>query len=234
MAIADLRKDYSLDTLDREKLAAEPIAQFQHWFDAARGLHGGRLRRFGVDMYKAFAALFGSGSIEANAMTLATADGAGKPSARTVLLKGVDERGFTFFTNYDSRKGQELTQNPNAALVFYWADLERQVCIAGSIEKLSREESSAYFHSRPRGSQIAAAASKQSEVIASRDVLAEKFKQLETEFANREIPIPPNWGGYVLKPARVEFWQGRPSRMHDRFRYLRKEDGTWQIDRLSP
>ncbi len=234
MAIADLRKDYRLDTLDRDQLAADPIAQFQHWFDAARGVHGGRLRRFGVDLYKTFAALFGSGSIEANAMTLATADSTGKPSARTVLLKGVDERGFTFFTNYDSRKGQELSQNPNAALVFYWSDLERQVCIAGAVEKLSREESSSYFHSRPRGSQIAAAASNQSGVLDNRDVLAAKFQQIESEFVNREIPIPPNWGGYVLKPDRVEFWQGRPSRMHDRFRYLRNEDGSWRIDRLSP
>jgi pyridoxamine 5'-phosphate oxidase len=172
--------------------------------------------------------------MDVNAMTLATADKNGRPSARVVLLKGLDERGFMFYTNYDSRKSQELTENPQAALVFYWSDLERQVCIAGEVSKLPALESDAYFKSRPRGSQIAAWVSHQSDVIPDRAALETKCRQLEAQYAGQAVPRPPNWGGYVLTPNRIEFWQGRPDRLHDRFRYTRQVDGGWQIERLSP
>jgi pyridoxamine 5'-phosphate oxidase len=160
-------------------------------------------------------------------------DAAGRPSSRTVLLKGVDDRGFVFFTNYDSRKGRELAGNPNAALTFFWSELERQVCVAGPVTKLPTAESEAYFKSRPRGSQLGAWASNQSEVIPDRAVLEARWQELEKKYPG-EIPLPPNWGGFVLKPERIEFWQGRPSRLHDRFRYSRQADGTWIVERLSP
>src|SRR5262249_34999708 len=145
----------------------------------------------------------------------------------------VDSRGFIFFTNYDSRKGSELTANPNAALTFYWPDLERQVCVSGTVSKLSRAESEAYFKTRPRGSQLGAWASNQSDAIENREVLEKKWQEFATRFPN-EVPLPPNWGGYVLAPARIEFWQGRPDRMHDRFCYSKLPDGKWKIERLSP
>lgn len=229
-----MRREYEAGGIDRADLDADPLRQFQRWFDAASASHGGRFRKFCVDIYKAFAALLGAPALEANAMSLATAGADGQPSVRTVLLKGVDARGFTFFTNYGSRKGQELTENPRAALVFYWPEMERQVCIAGSVTPLSREESEQYFRTRPRGSRIGAWASDQSAAVAGRSQLEEKFRQIESQFAGKEIPIPPNWGGYLLNPQRVEFWQGRPSRMHDRFCYTRAADGQWQIERLSP
>jgi pyridoxamine 5'-phosphate oxidase len=169
-----------------------------------------------------------------NAMTLATADEQGRPSARIVLLKGVDRRGFIFYTNYDSRKGRELAGNPHAALVFYWGDQERQVCVAGEVQKLSREESEAYHNSRPRGSRIGAWASKQSEVVPDRAFLESQWAKYEAEFPGAEVPLPPYWGGYVLAPSRLEFWQGRPNRLHDRFRYARQPDDSWVIERLSP
>ena len=172
--------------------------------------------------------------MDVNAVTLATADKDGRPSARIVLLKGVDERGFIFFTNYESRKGRELMENPNAALVSYWAAQERQVCIAGTVSKIPESESEAYFKSRPRGSRIAAWASRQSAVLANRESLEMEWKQLEAKYPDQNVPKPPYWGGYVLLPARIEFWQGRPSRMHDRFRYLKQTDGSWLIERLSP
>jgi pyridoxamine 5'-phosphate oxidase len=150
-----------------------------------------------------------------------------------VLLKGVDERGFIFFTNYDSRKGNELAENPRGALVFYWSDLERQVCVAGEVMKLPEAESEAYFKSRPRGSRIGAWASRQSEVVRDRAELEQKWQQLETQYPG-EVPKPPFWGGYILSATRIEFWQGRPNRLHDRFRYSRQADKTWKIERLSP
>ena len=167
-------------------------------------------------------------------MTLATADKQGRPSARVVLLKGVDERGFIFFTNYESRKGQELAENPQAALVLYWPEQERQVCIAGGISQLPPAESDAYFRTRPHGSRLAAWASQQSTIVEDRAALEQKWRQLEAQYADKEIPRPPFWGGYLLSPVRMEFWQGRPNRLHDRFRYCRQPDKTWLIERLSP
>jgi len=236
MALADLRREFTASTLDREGLNADPIAQFKGWFDQASATAhaGGRWRRFGIGLYKAFQQLRGVTSVEVNATVLATVDDEGRPSARTVLLKGVDERGFIFFTNYESRKGRELAGNPNASLVFYWPDLERQVCAAGSITKLSREESGAYFRSRPRGSQIGAWASHQSAPVADRAALEESFRAVEQKFAGKAIPLPDFWGGFVLKPERMEFWQGRASRMHDRFEYRHQADGAWTVQRLSP
>jgi pyridoxamine 5'-phosphate oxidase len=166
-------------------------------------------------------------------MVLATVDKSGKPSTRNVLLKGVDARGFIFYTNYDSRKGLELAENPNAALTFYWPELERQICVAGRIEKISREESEAYFDSRPRGSRLATWASNQRDVVADRAALDAKWNEMAKKFSD-DVPLPPNWGGYVLKPERIEFWQGRPSRLHDRFCYTRQPDNSWKLERLSP
>ena len=233
MAIADLRKNYDRGTLDREDLQADPMAQFQKWFgDAQSG--GSRLWKIAIGFYKWFQLILGANPIEPNVMTLATADKEGHPSARTVLLKGADERGFVFFTNYESRKGHDLAENSAAALVFYWSELERQVCVSGEVTKLSQQESEAYFKSRPRGSRIGAWASNQSTVLAGRKEMEEQFKAIEKRFGSGDIPLPPFWGGYILNPQRIEFWQGRPSRMHDRFRYLRGADGKWTLDRLSP
>jgi pyridoxamine 5'-phosphate oxidase len=170
---------------------------------------------------------------DATAMTLATADQDGCPSARTVLLKDFDERGFVFYTNYDSPKARALAGNPRAALVFHWPDRERQVCVSGPVARLSDEESDAYFLTRPRESQLGAWASPQSRVIASREELDRRVAECERRFADREVPRPPYWGGFRLAPEVVEFWQGRPSRLHDRFRY-RKAAGTWVIERLAP
>ena len=170
-----------------------------------------------------------------NAATVATVDAEGRPSARVVLLKGVDDRGFVFFTNYDSRKGSEIAANPNVAMVFYWPDQERQVNIAGLATKISRAESEAYFKSRPRGSRLAAWASHQSETIENREVLESRWSELQAKYPGEaDVPMPPNWGGFVIAPVRIEFWQGRPSRLHDRFRYSKQPDGKWLIERLSP
>jgi pyridoxamine 5'-phosphate oxidase len=166
-------------------------------------------------------------------MTLCTVDAQGRPSSRTVLLKGADARGFIFFTNYDSRKGTELAANPNAALTFFWPELERQVCVAGTVTKLPLAESEAYFHSRPRGSQLSAWASNQSSVVPDRAALEKQWREVEAKFPSA-IPLPPNWGGYLLAPTRIEFWQGRPSRLHDRFSYTKQADGSWKTERLSP
>jgi len=166
-------------------------------------------------------------------MTLATVDAHGQPSTRTVLLKSVDERGFIFFTNYDSRKGRELAENPRAALTFFWPDLERQVCVAGTVTKLPGAESERYFQSRPRGSRLAAWASSQSQPVPDRAFLEAQWRELERKFPD-DIPLPANWGGYILQPERIEFWQGRPSRLHDRFSYARQPDGSWKIERLAP
>lgn len=235
MAIADLRREYNLTGLRRSDLQPDPLRQFQIWFDQTSGARaGGRLRKFFVELYKSLMMLAGSKPVDINAMTLATVDAQGRPSARVVLLKGVDDRGFVFFTNYESRKGQELAGNPEAALVFYWADIERQVCIAGTVSRLAESESSAYFTSRPRGSRIAAWASKQSSIVPDRAFLERRWREFEAKYATAEVPKPPFWGGYVLKPSRIEFWQGRPNRLHDRFRYSRQPDDTWSVERLSP
>jgi pyridoxamine 5'-phosphate oxidase len=214
MKIADIRREYSLAGLRRADLDANPVAQFQKWFEQA-------------------AKVFAQKEIDVHAATLATADRNGKPSARIILLKGLDERGFIFFTNYGSRKGRELADNPNAALTFYWAELERQICIAGVVEKISREESENYFKSRPRGSRLAALASNQSDVVADRAALEKRWNELAAKFPG-DVPLPPHWGGFVLHPERIEFWQGRPSRLHDRFSYTWQADGSWKIERLAP
>jgi pyridoxamine 5'-phosphate oxidase len=235
MAIADLRREYNLMGLRRSDLAADPIAQFRRWFDQAAGARtSGRVRKFCIKLYKALLMAGGAEPMDLTAMTLATTDKQGRPSARMVLLKGVDERGFVFFTNYDSRKGRELAESAQAALVFYWSEQERQVCVAGEVSKLPSAESDAYFKSRPRGSRIAACASQQSTVVRDRAALEERWKRVEAQYAGQEVPRPPNWGGYVLSPARMEFWQGRPNRLHDRFCYTRQPDKSWQIERLSP
>jgi pyridoxamine 5'-phosphate oxidase len=200
--------------LRRTDLDANPIVQFQKWFTQAETAPA-------------------KNQLDVNAATLATADKNGIPSARVILLRGLDEHGFVFFTNYGSRKGRELAENPNAALVFYWQELERQVCIAGPVGKISRAESENYFKSRPRGSQLAAWASNQSEIIPGRAALEIKWRELEKKFPN-EVAPPPNWGGFVLKPERIEFWQGRPSRLHDRFSYARQPDNSWKLERLAP
>jgi pyridoxamine 5'-phosphate oxidase len=212
MSIADLRKNYTYGGLVETDIHPDPIDQFTLWFEQARQVSGN----------------------EPNAMTVATADADGQPAARMVLLKGFDARGFLFYTNYESEKGQEIAENPKAAILFYWPELERQVRISGVMVKTTREESENYFHSRPRGSQIGAAASRQSAVIANREALEAAFAAFEAEYQDREVPMPENWGGYRLVPDWLEFWQGRPSRLHDRLRYLREADGTWQVVRLSP
>ncbi len=189
-----------------------PFKQFEQWFQAAVEAE----------------------PVLPEAASLATATREGKLSSRMVLLKGFDEQGFVFYTNYESRKGIELAENPNAALVFYWRQLERQICITGTVSKVSREESEAYFRTRPRGSQIGALTSRQSQVVASREVLESQFQQLMAEYEGREIPLPSYWGGYRLTPATIEFWQGRSDRLHDRFLYQRQSGGPWQLERLSP
>ncbi len=211
MSLADLRKDYSLAGLLEKDLAKDPFRQFDQWFQEAEAakIH------------------------EPNAMSLATATRDGRPSARTVLLKGLDGRGFVFFSNYESRKGRELDANPHATLLFPWLALERQVIIEGPLAKVPREESETYFHSRPRASQLGAWVSQQSAIISDRSVLEDSMKLLEAKYAGREVPLPPHWGGWRLAPETVEFWQGRRSRLHDRLRYRRGKDG-WTIERLAP
>jgi len=231
MALADIRREYSLGGLKRAGLDANPVVQFNEWFAQASG--GSRWRKIGIALYKLWHAILGHVPIDVNAMVLATVDQAGRPSTRAVLLKGVDERGFVFYTNYDSRKGLELAENPNAALTFYWPDLERQVCVAGTVNKISRGESEAYFKTRPRGSRLATWASNQRDVVADRAALEAKWDAMAKKYPG-DVPLPPHWGGYVLKPERIEFWQGRPSRLHDRFCYTRQPDNSWKLERLAP
>ena len=212
-SIADLRQNYTLAGLEKADVDAEPIKQFDLWFGQA----------LEADL------------IEPNAMTLATATPDGKPTARIVLLKGVSDRGFVFYTNYESQKGQQLIANPHAALVFLWQKLERQVRIEGKVEKLSSEESAEYFHSRPKASQLGAWTSDQSRVIPNREVLEKKQAQLQEQYSgDTEVPLPTHWGGFRVVPSRLEFWQGRPSRLHDRLVYDLQADGSWTINRLSP
>ena len=234
MNLSDFREDYQRGALDRAALVANPITQFESWFRDATGEQSqSRWRKIGIALFKLWSAICNHRPADINAMTLATVDQNGKPSTRTVLLKTVDERGFIFFTNYDSRKGRELAENPNAALTFFWPDLERQVCVTGTVTKLPIAESEAYFKSRPRGSRLAAWASNQSEIVSDRAALEAKWRELEKKFPN-DVPLPPNWGGFILQPERIEFWQGRPSRLHDRFSYTRQADGAWKIERLAP
>ena len=209
--IADLRKNYTQAGLLESDIGANPFEQFRLWFEQA----------VAADI------------LEPNAMTVATVTDQGKPSARIVLLKDFDDRGFVFYTNYNSQKGVELQNCPHAALVFLWGDLERQVRIEGKTEFVSESEATGYFHSRPASSQLGAWASEQSTVIADRSILEQKLQQLEVEYQDRQIPKPPHWGGVRVVPQEIEFWQGRPSRLHDRLRY-QLVDGLWQIDRLAP
>ena len=210
-AISDLRNEYTLNGLDSADVSPDPFVQFRQWFDAA----------------------LSAGLPEPNAMHLSTITADGHPDGRIVLLKDVSETGFVFYTNYESRKGRELTDHPFASLTFFYPELERQIRIEGRVEKVSAGESDAYFSSRPRGSQIGAWVSHQSEVIENRDVLETRQHELEVRFAGQPVPRPPYWGGFRVVPTALEFWQGRPSRLHDRIRY-RLENGSWLIERLSP
>ena len=212
MDIAHLRQEYTQMGLTRENLNPEPISQFQQWFEEATLAE----------------------VAEPNAMTLATASEAGCPSVRTVLLKKVDQQGFVFFSNYSSRKAQQIDHNPRAAIHFLWKELERQIKIEGQASKISRAESLSYFRSRPRGSQIGAWCSPQSQTIDSREVLDRQFAAISQRFEAQEIPLPEFWGGYRIVPHRFEFWQGRPNRLHDCFVYLPSGNQTWAIERLAP
>jgi pyridoxamine 5'-phosphate oxidase len=202
----------SRDALSERDLDPDPIALFGRWLDEARAA--------GIALPEAFA--------------LATADTSGQPSVRHVLLRGLDERGFVFFTNYDSRKGRDLAENPRAALAFYWRELERQVCVRGTVERTGREESEAYFGTRPREARLGAWASRQSEVVGSREELDAQYREMEERFREGEVPLPSHWGGYRVTPEAVEFWKGREHRLHDRFRYTRRSDASWTIERLFP
>ena len=204
--------EHALRGLRRRDLHPDPLRQFSNWFTAA------------IEMQIR----------DVNAMSLATATGNGRPSVRIVLLKGFDQEGFVFFTNYKSQKARELDANPHAALGFYWIEIDRQIRISGPVTRISREESERYFHSRPAASQLGAWASAQSQVVDGRRVLDARMAEMTERFAGKTVPLPPNWGGYCIKPEIMEFWQGRPNRLHDRFRYARQQDGSWTIDRLAP
>ena len=207
-----LRREYNTVGLSEDDLAESPFEQFEQWFQQAVDAK--------IDL--------------PDAMTLATATRDGMPSARIVLLRGFDERGLVFYTDYQSQKGQELAENPNAALVIYWRELDRQIRITGTVSTVSREASEEYFRSRPIGSQLAALASKQGEVISNRQELECRYKQLMETYRQREIPLPPYWGGFRLMPGWFEFWQGRPNRLHDRLRYTHRPGESWKTERLSP
>jgi len=212
MSIADIRKEYAMHALSEADVQANPLQQFSIWWNEALQAE--------IE--------------EVNAVTLATASADGLPTARTVLLKGFDERGFVFYTNYYSQKAAQLEENPRATLLFFWKELERQVRITGLVEKTSAEESDAYYHSRPEGSRLGAWASPQSTTIESREWLEKKVAEMEKAFTNGNLNRPPHWGGYRVKPVIVEFWQGRPSRLHDRIQYSIQTGGNWNIERLAP
>jgi pyridoxamine 5'-phosphate oxidase len=212
LEVANLRREYSSRSLRRGDLFPDPLTQFRQWFEEAQKAE----------------------LLEPNAMTCATADKSGRVTARTVLLKAFDERGFVFFTNSSSTKARQITENPQAALLFAWLPLERQVSITGPVEKISTAETLAYFASRPFGSRLGAWVSMQSSIIPSRKILEMKFEEMKTRFANGEVPLPDFWSGFRVAPQTVEFWQGGVNRLHDRFQYTRQEGGTWSIDRLSP
>lgn len=211
MSLADLRKEYSRASLSEQDVEADPIAQFSKWFNEA----------------------LTAKIPEANAMSVATIGDNGRPSSRILLIKDVDQRGFTWFTNYESRKGHELQKHPYAALLFYWIELERQVRIEGRVERLSAAENDAYYQIRPLKSRLGAIASAQSQPIASREALEAKFAAVEQQYGDHP-QRPEHWGGYRLIPDRIEFWQGRPSRLHDRILYTLQGDGRWQHERLQP
>ena len=211
--IQDLRENYDLAKLERDQLTENPIELFERWFN------------FALEQK----------ILEPNAMTIATVNAEGKPSARIVLLKGYDENGFVFYTNYESQKGQELSNTPYAALLLNWLELHKQIRIEGTVERLAPELSTKYFQSRPKGSQIGAWASPQSQIIVDRSILENNTRELEEKYKDAtHLPRPPHWGGFIVKPTMIEFWQGRPSRLHDRFRYTKNESGNWKIDRLAP
>ena len=211
MNLPDFRREYMLGGLRRRDLLPDPIRQFEKWFNEA----------------------VAASLLEPNAMTLATANSRGQPTARMVLLKGIDARGFIFYTNYQSRKASDLMENAQASLLAFWREMERQVCVCGTAAKIGRDESEAYFKSRPAASQLAAWASSQSEAIPNREYLEAKLAEAERKFGKEGAPLPPHWGGFVIAPVTVEFWQGRANRLHDRFRYTRDGAG-WRIERLSP
>lgn len=212
MNLQDLRRNYASRSLDLPDLSPSPFAQFDLWMREA----------------------IETQVLEPNAMSLATVDAGGRPNLRTVLLKGFDERGFVFYTNYESAKARDLAANARVALLFPWLPLERQVVVTGTATKISAAESLKYFLSRPRDSQIGAWASRQSSVITTRALLEQKFAEMRAKFAQGEIPLPTNWGGYRVTPSTMEFWQGRPNRLHDRFMYTKREDGAWSVERLMP
>lgn len=211
--LADLREEYQRESLDEQNCGTNPISQFEKWLNEALTA---RLR-------------------EPNAMCLATVSADGRPSARIVLLKAISQDGFVFYTSYISRKGQELGANPSAALVFFWAELERQVRVEGTVTRVSREQTEKYFQTRPRGSRLGALVSHQSQVVSSRASLEDELRSLTAKYGDLDdIPAPDYWGGYCIRPETIEFWQGRPNRLHDRIRYRRQQSGEWLIDRLSP
>ena len=211
-SLAHIRKEYRLHTFNNEDAADNAMQQFERWWQDA----------------------LKSGIEEVNAMTLATASADGLPAARIVLLKGYNEKGFQFFTNYESFKGRQILENPRACLVFFWKELERQIRITGLVDKISEKESSAYFRTRPEGSRIGAWVSPQSTVIDSSEWLTQQVKRYEDKYSDSEIPKPPHWGGYLVRPVTIEFWQGRPNRLHDRLLYTLQENGNWIIERLAP
>jgi pyridoxamine-phosphate oxidase len=213
LELSHLREDYRLAALDETHCAANPVRQFERWFQEAKT----------------------TGAKEPNAMTLATVGPGGQPSARIVLLKGIEQDCFLFYTNYQSRKGRELAANPRCALTFHWVELERQVRIEGVAQKVSKETSETYFKGRPKGSRIGAVVSNQSEELPSRQPLEARLAELEQAFANtNDVPMPASWGGYYVKPHLLEFWQGRTNRLHDRIVYRLNDDGSWRMGRLSP